>query len=216
MRAHHQAGPDGCDAPSGVRRINGGGEPGLRRVMHRSDPRLIDACLAGDASAWDAFVDRYARLIYSIPKRYGLDDADCDDVVQQVFVIAWQRLASLRDQERLSAWLITTAHREAWRIGRRAGRPVDLAERIQDVGEPDGVDADAWERQHLVREGLRRLGGRCERLLTALFRAGDAPVYEDIAEQLDMPIGSIGPTRARCFRKLMPILEALGFEATTK
>lgn len=178
--------------------------------MAKTDAQLVQACLTGNQSAWDELVERYARLVYSIPRRYRLEPADADDVFQAVFLQLFRQLAALREHDRLSSWLITTAHRESWRIGRRSQHGVDLDSIISDVGSPDPEAAVTWERQHLVRQGLAELGGRCERLLTALFLDPDHPDYERIALQLRIPVGSIGPTRARCFEKLEKILRRLG------
>jgi RNA polymerase sigma factor (sigma-70 family) len=176
----------------------------------RPDGDLISACLDGDEAAWSELVDRYGRLVYSIPRRYGFAETDADDVFQSVFTIVFRKLADLRDERRLSSWIITTTHRECWRIGRRRDAAPDLLETIADVGSPEKDDADRWERQHLVRSALTELGGSCEHLLTALFYAPGPPDYASIAERLGMKIGSIGPTRARCFAKLERILVRMG------
>jgi RNA polymerase sigma factor (sigma-70 family) len=174
------------------------------------DASLVARCLDGRADGWGALVDRYARLVRSIPRRYGLDDADADDVAQATFIQLHRSLDRLRDAERLSSWLITTAHRESWRIGRRRPELSDhLHETIADVGTPDPAEAARWEREQAVRRALGELGGRCEALLTRLFR-DPSPDYTGIARDLGMPVGSIGPTRARCFQKLAPILRRLG------
>jgi RNA polymerase sigma factor (sigma-70 family) len=180
--------------------------------MHRSDPELIKACQRGDQTAWDQLVERYGRLVYSIPRRYRLNEADSDDVFAAVWASVFRKLDSLRDDTRLSAWLITTAHRESWRVGKKRGTYQHLNETIADVSEPSTDQAETWERQHVVREALRQLGGRCEELLTALFleQGGGEANYQIIAERLGMPVGSIGPTRARCFRKMQEILTRLG------
>ena len=180
-----------------------------KHPVGRRTPDPIEACLRGDKRAWDEIVERYGRLVYSIPRRYGMSDADADEVFQNVFLILFRRLRSLEDRERLSAWLITTTHRECWRIGRQSGM-VGLDEQIADVGEPNTEDAVRWEQQHLVRVALETLGGRCEALLQRLFLNGGGGSYEDIARELGMKAGSIGPTRARCFRKLERILVDLG------
>lgn len=178
-----------------------------------SDADLVQACLDGDAGAWDELLHRYGRLVYSIPRRYGFSDADADDVFQVVLTILFRKLDTIRDRDRLSAWLIRTTHRECYRIGKKSGRYSELDRDIEDVNEPSDLDAELWERRQLVRQGLRRLGGRCEQLLTALFVVAGQPDYETIARQLDMRVGSIGPTRARCFGKLEKILIELGLAA---
>lgn len=181
-------------------------------MSHRDDQSLVAACRAGDESAWSDLVDRYGRLVYSIPRRYGMSDADCDDVLQSVFTIAFRRLDSLADAGRLSAWLITTTHRECWRTGKRTrpGADHEFDRHFESVDEPPESTVLELEQRHLVRRALTELGGGCERLLTALFLSGADRDYEQIARDLDMKVGSIGPTRARCFKKLEPILARLG------
>jgi RNA polymerase sigma factor (sigma-70 family) len=181
--------------------------------VHRSDPDLIQACQRGDQNAWNELVARYGRLVYSIPRRYGLKEADADDVYAAVWEIAFRNLDKLRDQSRLSAWLITTAHRECWRVGRKnPTTSIDLDQRISDVGSPSDEQITLWENQDIVRRGLQTLGGRCQELLSALFMEPGEPSYEAIADRLGMTLGSIGPTRARCFKKLEKILVDLGLD----
>jgi RNA polymerase sigma factor (sigma-70 family) len=180
---------------------------------HQSDPALVQACLRGEESAWEELVDRYERLVYSIPRRLGLSAADADDVFQNVFATLVRRLGDLRDQSRLSAWLITTTYRESWRIGKRAERHAPLDERMADAAAPPLDEVARWEREQLVRQALRRLDDRCRDLVTALFLEPDTPGYQAIAERLGMSVGSIGPTRARCFKRLEGILIELGVDA---
>lgn len=179
--------------------------PKLRRLP-LNDAALVEACLRGQQSAWDEIVDRYGRLVYSIPRRYGFCEADADDVFQDVFAILFRKLDSVRQRDRLSAWLIRTTHRECYRVGKQSGRYAQLDQTIEDVGSPPHERTEAWERQQVVRQALRELGGPCEALLTALFLAGQRPNYRQIAEQLGIKVGSIGPTRSRCFEKLEKIL----------
>ncbi len=75
--------------------------------MPRDDSQLIQACLDGDNGAWKELVERYGRLVYSIPIRYGFSSADADEVFQNVFVIVFRQLRKLRQQAALAAWLIT-------------------------------------------------------------------------------------------------------------
>ena len=185
------------------------GPRGAGRFADHDDAGLVAACRRGREDAWNALVDRYARLVVSIPRRHGLGPDDADDVAQGVFLQLFRRLETLDDANRLASWLITTAHRETWRVGRRRGRDAAFEARFDDLAEPDPDDAARWERSDLVRRGLERLGGRCEALLRALF-AEDAADYASIGAALDMPVGSIGPTRARCFAKLERILGDLG------
>jgi RNA polymerase sigma factor (sigma-70 family) len=178
--------------------------------VNQDDRTLIARCLAGSQRAWDALVERYGRLVYSVPRRYGLADADAEDVFQAAFIALYRNLASLREHERLASWLITTAHRETWRVGKRNPKYAELDEHFPDVSAPSDELASSWEEQHLVRRGLAELGPPCAPLLEALFlEPGDAN-YERIAERLGMRVGSIGPTRARCLGKLERILRRMG------
>lgn len=179
--------------------------------MSTPDAKLIQRCRSGDQNAWGEMVDRYGRLVYSIPRRYGLSESDSDDVFAAVWAAVFRTLGQLRDESRLSSWLITMAHRETWRVSRRKPRNAEFDEQFADLSSPSEDQVDTWEQQHLVRRGLDELGGRCKDLLTALFLEPSGPDYGAIASRLDMPVGSIGPTRARCFKKLEKILVRLGF-----
>lgn len=183
------------------------------RREFRSDPALIQACLDGDESAWNELVERYGRLVYSIPRRYGFAANDADDVFQNVFTILLNRLHSLRDHTRLSAWLITTTHRECWRMGRRKRDDAELEETIEDSGTSLVEVVQRGEQQEIVRQALSELDPRCQYLLNALYPDAAGATYEEIAEKLGLAIGSIGPTRIRCLKKLEGILIAMGIDS---
>jgi RNA polymerase sigma factor (sigma-70 family) len=181
------------------------------RPAQHDDADLVRRCLAGDEGAWAELVGRYERLVYSIALRCGLGRDDADDVFQVVFTTLFRRLAGLRDQERLSSWLITTAYRESWRVARGRGRAAEeLDEALPDDSTPPAdLVADA-DRDQRVREALARLDARCRELLTALFLDEGEPAYATIGTRLGMAVGSIGPTRARCFKKLEVLLAEVG------
>jgi len=184
----------------------------MRKTPWASDEALIQACLDGCELAWHELVERYARLVYSVPVRYRLQFDEAEEVCQRTFAILFRRLQTVRDPDRLSGWLITTAHRECYQVlrARRAAAPPVSAELLEWEGPPE-ERVEAWENQRLVREALRRLGGREQRLLEALFLDPSQPDYEQIARSFEMPVGSIGPTRARALRKLETILRTMGF-----
>src|SRR5687768_7375866 len=108
----------------------------MQRLVHQSDPELVRACQSGSQSAWDELVHRYGRLVYSIPRRYGLSEADADDVFAAVWATVFRKLNNLKDETRLSAWLITTTHRESWRVGKKSGAYAGLDSQIPDVASP--------------------------------------------------------------------------------
>lgn len=170
----------------------------------RSDAELLQACLAGDQRAWSALVERYHRLVFSIGLRQGLTPDDSADVVQNVFTIVLRRLETIQDHNRFAAWLITTTKRETWRLQRHnlPTAELEVFELVDDHPLPED-EVMAWERATLVRSAVNRLNDTCRELVSALFFNQRSPSYTELAERLRMPIGSIGPTRARCFRKLV-------------
>jgi RNA polymerase sigma factor (sigma-70 family) len=181
------------------------------RAAGWTDAELVQACISGHQIAWDEMVERYGRLVFSISRRQGMGEADAEDVYQQVFATVHRKLDTLRDASRLSAWLITTTLRECRQMRRRLSRCEPLGDYAGNEGPPPEEIA-VLERQQLVRQALRRLGGSGERLLTALFSGRGRPNYQQIARDLGIPTGSIGPTRARCFRKLEKILVEMGVD----
>ncbi|MEX2220013.1 MAG: sigma-70 family RNA polymerase sigma factor [Phycisphaerales bacterium] len=170
------------------------------------DPALVEACLKGDRRAWASLIDRYGRLVYSVPSRRGLPPEACEDVFQDVFAILLKELPRLRDAASLPKWLITTAVRESARAARRAGPTASVLPDVQAQPPPEEELAAAEERQR-IREALDLLGDPCRALLVALF-GPEKPDYSTIARRLDMPVGSIGPTRARCLAKLAAIVRS--------
>lgn len=185
------------------------------RAMYGSDRQLIEACRRGDSRAWEELLDRYERLVFSIPLNYGLSREDAADIAQLTFTILIQSLDSLREDSRLGAWLATVARRHTWRLLNRnrregAGKHEDLADSATLLGEsmPDAVEH--WEMTEWLNQGLSELSEPCRNLLTALYLDPGQPSYAEVAARLDMPVGSIGPTRARCLKRLKEVLTEKG------
>jgi len=176
------------------------------RSAHGGDDALVDACLGGQRGAWEALVRAYATLVYAIPRRMGLTQDEAEDVSQAVFTALLGALPTLRDGQSLAKWLIVVAKRQSWKVIRGRDRVADssVAERIE-AGVGEGGD-QVWERRQAVRRGLEALGGRCQELLTALFMCKQKPDYNEVSGRLGIPVGSIGPTRNRCLKKLMEVL----------
>ena len=184
-----------------------------------TDAALIVRCKIGDGAAWQALVHRYQRLVYAIVRRIGLDEHAAADVFQTVFMRLMEHLPRLTQLDRLQAWIVTTAKREALLQRKRGLRNVSMTR-----ADEDDVDAPVWEiaddaplpedalaelqAQNQVKSALERLDARCRELLTLLYGADDDKIaYEDVAAQLSMPVGSIGPTRARCLGKLRKLVD---------
>jgi len=184
------------------------------------DARLVARCRNGDAAAWGQLVRRYQRLVYTVARRAGLDEHAAADVFQAVFARLFEKLASLRQPERLHAWLVTSAKREALAMRRRQSASVSLDEESAD-GENARVDSLADEGplpeellgelqlMHKLRLAMQRLDRRCHDLLTMLFADDERSSYDAVSSGLGLPVGSIGPTRARCLEKLRKLFAKL-------
>ena len=167
--------------------------------MKKTDEQLVEACRAGDEGAWQALVERYGALILSVPRRYGLHAAESDDVFAEVCLSLVRSLENLRDAKALPQWLATRATWEAARKLRRAPPP-DLPP-LTGAAPPDEF-AVMLEEEQIVREALASISERCRKLLELLYFERSSPSYDEIAARMDMPRGSLGPTRKRCLAKL--------------
>src|SRR5436305_14782400 len=160
---------------------------------------LVHAAADGDQDAWDALVDRFAGLVWSIARAHRLSAADAADVSQTTWLRLVEHLGRIRDPERVGAWLASTARHECLRVIRHAGRFIaDGDVDLDAVGtEPEpSARLIATERTAALWRAVHALPDRCRTLIRALM-ADPAPSYEDIAAAFDIPIGSIGPTRQR-------------------
>ena len=181
------------------------------------DRALVEACVAGDTEAWETLIHRYQRLIYSIPIRAGFSPVDAADIFQSVCLKLFQKLSTLRKQEKISSWLMTTTTRECWHVvekRRRETQPsiydddyeTDIVNKLTAAEPLADQQRIVFERQQTVREAVYALSERCRSLITLLFYSKEEPSYADIARRLKLPLNSIGPTRARCLQQLKRIL----------
>jgi RNA polymerase sigma factor (sigma-70 family) len=185
-----------------------------------ADAELVARCRAGSQVAWRALVERFQRLIYTVPRRAGLDEHAAGDVFQATFARLFEHLDRLQQPERVQAWLVTTARRETLRWLAERSRPQVSAgggdeddDPLAAVPDPSPLpDAllDDLQQQHRLRQALARLDERSRTLLELLFLADPSPPYAEIAARLGMPEGSIGPTRARALQKLRAVLQGPG------
>jgi len=185
----------------------------------RDDPvvtGLVTRARNGDRQAWDALVDRYAPLVWSVCRRHRLEAADAQDAAQNVWLKLVDHLDSLRDPAALPGWLVTTTRRECGRILRAARRPSDTRQALaagtiaDDHAQATEQDLLAAERHVALREALGQLPPGCQQLL-ALLICDPALSYAEIAARLGTRVGSIGPSRRRCLDKLRrhPAIAAL-------
>ena len=191
-----------------------------RQASHsRDDPvvtGLVTRATDGDRQAWDALIDQYAPLVWSICRRHRLEAADAQDAAQTVWLKLVDHLDKIRDPAALPGWLATsTTQHECGRILRAARRSGHaghaLAETIaDDHAQTAEQDLLAAERHAALREAFGQLPPGCQQLLALL--TADPPVpYAEISARLGIPVGSIGPTRRRCLDKLRrhPAIAAL-------
>ena len=171
---------------------------------------LVRAASNGDQRAWEGLIGRFGGLVWSVARAHGLSRADAADVSQTAWLRLVEHLHRLRDPERVGTWLAATARHEALRTLRRARRQLP-------VGDDAALDAElersgppvegpeAWtlaaERRDLLWRAFAALPARCQTLLRVLM-ADPPPSYQQVAAAMDMPIGSIGPTRGRCLDRL--------------
>lgn len=162
---------------------------------------LINAAGAGDERAWRMLVARYRGLVWSVVNSYRLEGADAADVVQTTWLRLVQHIGRIHQPPALGGWLVTTARRECLRALRLAGREQPTDEQYLEMAGPPESDPQAHvvsaETDRVLWESVDRLPPRCRNLLRLLM-ADPRPSYRDISASLNMPIGSIGPSRARC------------------
>ncbi len=172
---------------------------------------LFDAWRDGDGRSMDALVRLMTPVLWHVVRAYGLERTLAEDVVQTTWLQLVRGHGAIADPRAVSAWLTTTARREAWKVGKANGR-VDTAE-SDDLDALLPEQASAEEHATLDDENrrlwaaVRRLAERCQRLLRVIAFE-DRPDYARLARDLSMPVGSIGPTRSRCLAKLRDLLEA--------
>lgn len=175
---------------------------------------LVRRARDGDATAWDALVERFGPLLTSIARRHRLSDDDGRDVAQTIWLRLFESIDRIRDPQRLPGWIATSARRECLRVLRSSGREVPTEDAAHDVVShafpaPDQrllVD----EERAAVRAAVDTLADRHRTLVRTLL-ASPQPSYDAISLTLGMPVGSIGPTRMRALGNLRrrPAIAAL-------
>jgi RNA polymerase sigma factor (sigma-70 family) len=178
---------------------------------------LVTRANHGEKQAWDAIVERYAPLIWSICRQDRLDDADAEDVGQMVWLHLVDHLGDLRDPAALPGWLATTTRRQCFRLRQAAARFKQVTGPLVDadnMADTEAVEAEhellLAERHAALREAMSDLPPGYRELMDLL--TAEPPVsYAEISARLGIPIGSIGPSRSRCLARLRrhPAIAAL-------
>src|SRR5262245_50662923 len=173
-------------------------------------------CLKGDCHAWEALIRRYRRLIFSVPVRFGFEDADAADVFQTVCLKLLEHLHEVKDDRKISGWLVTTTTRQCLHLRQLKSR--EISGEDSNVSEPEDPGPNLeelrilTEQEEALREAVAELAGRCRNLIGLLYFDAMSPSYDEISRELGLPVASIGPTRARCLEKLRSILRRHGLK----
>jgi RNA polymerase sigma factor (sigma-70 family) len=186
---------------------------GGRGVDPDDTGQLVRGAAGGDEAAWRGLVGRFSGLVWSVARAHRLANADAADVFQTTWLRLAEHIGRIEHPDRIGAWLATAARRECLQHLRSAARatPTDDMDRLDvspAVGNPTEEAVLAAEKQRedaaraaALRRALGRLPGRCRELLRVLM-ASPPPSYAEVAAALGLPLGSIGPTRARCLQRL--------------
>jgi RNA polymerase sigma factor (sigma-70 family) len=176
--------------------------------------RLVAAAAGGDAAAWDGLVGRYSSLVWAVARSHRLDHGDAADVCQTVWLRLVESLGRLREPAALAGWLRTTTHHECLRVRRCRDREVP-EEFLADDAPTDPAPSPELllleaERDRQVWTALAQLSERCRALLRVLAASPEAS-YAQVSVAVGLPVGSIGPSRARCLGHLRRGLAAAGY-----
>jgi RNA polymerase sigma factor (sigma-70 family) len=158
---------------------------------------------------WRRLLEKYERLVFSVPRKYGLSADDAADITQLTFTILVQSIDGLPEDSKLGGWLTTVARRHTWRLlerNRRQGIGKHAVLDENTVG-GDTETLENWELGEWLYKGLSMIGRRCRDLLFALYLDPNQPSYAEVAKHLGMAIGSVGPTRIRCLERLRRVLD---------
>ena len=165
--------------------------------------QLVERARDGDDGAWAALVRRFANVIWAASASFAFDRDTRDDVFQMTCLRLLDHLDAVREPERLAGWLAVTARRECLAVVRDRSRWLAHDDFDDVLSAAPDVDHEMQRNETIsaVAEALDEIDAPCRELLRLLV--SDPPLsYETIAEILGRPIGSIGPTRARCLEKL--------------
>ncbi len=177
---------------------------------------LIHACIEHREGSWEEFLRRYADLIYSTILKVRLCRADQEDAFQVTVAAIHKDLCRLRKPESIAPWVIGIAYRQALNCVRARVRSREEATdavpaSVPFEGTPPDEERIELERVQQVREAMEAIPERCRTLLRLLYFEEPQPGYIEIGRAVGLPIGSIGPTRARCFEKLRRVYEQRGW-----
>lgn len=180
------------------------------RAEDRDHTTLVKFAAQGDEGAWQQLVDRFAPLVWAVARSHGLDHTNAADVHQTTWLRLVENLGRLREPAAIAGWLARTARHESLRVSRYANRerPTNDHDENEHAAEDDTPE-DALlldEERRAVYDAFRKLTEQCQRILRVTAMA--PPIsYDEVAAELGMPRGSVGPTRGRCLNHLRRLLQ---------
>jgi RNA polymerase sigma factor (sigma-70 family) len=180
------------------------------------DEWLVQGCIQGDSKAWEELIDKYKRLIYSIPIKYGASSADAADVFQSVCIEVMNCLPQLKNVQSLRSWLITVTIRQSYRWKKKQSNHVELDGMEPDIAEglasiPPVETLVQLQEEQIVRDVVDKLEPRHRELVQLLFFEQPPLPYAEVARRMGLATGSIGFIRGRCLEKLRKALVEFGF-----
>ncbi len=183
-----------------------------------SNARLVRECLEGNQEAWSALIDKYKKLIYSIPINYGFSPEEAADLFQSVCLDLLSELPRLREPQALPAWLSRVTFHKCYHLRRQQQHFVLTETEDLDAlppATPKEIPEDLMhqtEREQLLRDALAEIPSRCRHLIHMLFFEKPMRAYREVAESLGLATGSIGFIRRRCLEMLRRKLEKTNFK----
>ena len=180
---------------------------------------LVKEAASGNETAWNQLIERFSPMVAATARAYRLGSADAQDVCQTVWLRLVEGIGTIRDPERVGAWLAAVTRHESLRLIRRSGRETPVADTGLDETPSEDRGADdrvlAAERKRAVWAAIDRLPPRTQDVMRHLL-ADPMPGYGLVAALLGIPVNSVGPTRSRALRALghSPVLAAVGLTAT--
>jgi RNA polymerase sigma factor (sigma-70 family) len=179
-----------------------------------SDERLVRECLDGNEQSWSALIEKYKKLIYSIPIKWELPREEANDIFQSVCVDLYTELPNLREPKALPKWLMQTTLHKCAKYRRQQARFSDkeiAEESAIDESKADAILEEVQEEQ-ILRDSIAAVAGRCAEMIRMLFFETPARPYSEIAEELGLAVGSIGFIRGRCLDRMKKQLLSRGWK----
>jgi RNA polymerase sigma factor (sigma-70 family) len=185
-------------------------------ALPHSDAELVRGCLESREESWNALVQKYQNLVFSIPLRYGLRREEAADIFQSVFLNLLEQLPKLREAKALPKWLIQVTAHQCYQWKRQSGRLVsegDAEGSLAELAVPAEMELNFREFQEsrILREAVDHLPQNCRTLVHMLFFEEPSRPYQQVAESLGLATGSIGLLRQKCLENLRKRLAARGF-----